>query len=435
MEILFVLLLILLNGVLAMAEIAIVSARKTKLQQQAGEGNVNAQKALDLSSTPNRFLSTVQIGITLVGVFAGAFGEAAISGQLVPLIDAVPLLNLNSELSSFFIVVLTITYLSLVVGEIVPKRIALAHPEKIARIVAGPMETLSWIATPFVFVLSASTDAILRTLKLRTSSEVVVSEDEIRMLIREGARTGIFDIAEKDIVERTFQLADKKVTMLMTPRKDVVWLNARASHSQMIDKIARHPYSNYPVCDDSLDKVVGVVRTEAILMQALTKKKIDIEKLTNKPLFIPESMGGLKALELFRKSGVHIAVIIDEYANIQGVVSLSDIVSAIVGNTPALGETPDTHITKREDGTWLIDGLVSMGEFKDHFKIKKLPGEQTGEYETIGGFIMYRMGHIPSAGQTLEWDHLRFEIVDMDGHRIDKVLITPIPKEEEKKSS
>ncbi len=423
MEIIFVLFLILLNGVLAMAEIAIVSSRKSKLQHRAAQGDVRAKKALELSANPNRFLSTVQIGITLVGVFAGAYGEATLSKKLAASLVHIPLLGVYNEPISFVIVVGAITYLSLVVGEIVPKRIGLAHPEFVATAAAIPMTMLSRATSPLVSLLSSSTEMILRALHISKGDGAIVSEDEIRLMIREGARTGVFEIAEKDIVERTFQLADKKVTTLMTPRKHVVWLNLRATSKQLVDKIAKHPHTQYPVCDGALDKVVGVVRAEGILMQAFTKKDVQMESLLIKPLFIPDSMGGLQALELFRRSGVHIAIIVDEYANIQGIVSLDDIVTAIMGDMPELGEQQNSQITKRSDSSWLVDGLAPIDEFKQHFHIDALPSEEGGEYETVGGFLMYLLGRVPGVTDTVLWEGFHFEILDMDGNRIDKVLV------------
>lgn len=434
MAILTVLFLIILNGFLAMAEIAIVSARKSKLQHLINEGDKKTQLALDLANTPNKFLSTVQVGITLIAVFAGAFGEATIAGNLSKYIDTIPLLNPYSDSLSFLIVVILITYLSIVIGELVPKRIALSNPEKIASFVAKPMNILSSITAPIVSLLTYSTDWILKIFRLKPSLDKGISEDEIRLLIQEGARIGIFNIAEKDIVERTFLLSDKKVSTLMTPRKDIVWFNINSSFKVIQNKISKHAYSNYPVCNDSLDKVVGVVRTESILIDFLKKEKINIKYFLQKPLYIPESADGLKLLEMFKKTGIHMALVIDEYANIQGLISLSDIVSAIVGDVPTFGELEETGFKKRNDGTWLIDGLLSTDDFKQLFNIKKLSGDRSGTYQTIGGFVMYRFGHIPVPGDKIKWEDYYFEVIDMDGNRIDKILVIP-PKRQLTKSS
>lgn len=412
-----------------MAEIAVVSARKSKLQHLISKGDKKAQIALDLANSPNRFLSTVQVGITLVAVLAGAFGEAAIADDISKYIDMIPFLDPYSETLSLILVVAIITYLSVVIGELVPKRLALSQPERIASIIAGPMNMLSSITSPIVSLLSISTDWMLKIFRLKPSTEIGISEEEIRLLIREGAQTGVFNIAEKNIVERTFQLADKKVNMLMTPRKEIIWLDVDSSFRALRNKIAKHPHSHYPVYKDSLDRVIGVVRTETMLIHFLSKEKADIKQFLQKPLFVPESADGLKVLEMYKKTGIHMALIVDEYGSIQGLVSLSDIVEAIIGDIPTAGEFEESEIMKRDDGTWLVDGLIAIDEFKQHFHIKKLPAERSGTYHTIGGFVMHRLGRIPISGDKIEWENFRFEVVDMDGNRVDKILILPLKRQ------
>ena len=425
MEIIIILLLIILNGVLAMAEIAIVSVRKSRLKQQANEGSKNAQAALELAQSPSRFLSTVQIGITFVGIFAGAFGGETIAKNLSSLLEKVSLLAPYAEGIAILLVVAFITYLSLIIGELVPKRIALNNPETISKFMVYPMNFLSSIASPLVSLLTFSSDWALRLLQIKQSGEPIVSEEEIRMLIGEGTRAGIFNIAEKDIVERTLKLSDKKVNTLMTPRKEVVWLELDSSFKTLRNKIAKHPHAHFPVCRDSLDKIVGVVRAEDILTHFLLEEKIELQKSIHKPLFVPESMDGLKVLELFKKSGIHMVLVVDEYGNIQGLLSITDILEAIVGDISTIDELEEREITKREDGTYLVDGLASIDEFKDYFHIRKLPDEKSGVFHTAGGFIMYRLGHIPASGDKMEWADFKFEVMDMDGNRIDKILITP----------
>lgn len=423
MEIIIILLLIILNGIFAMAEIAIVSARKSRLKQQASEGSKRAQAALDLANSPNRFLSTVQIGITFVGIFAGAFGGETIAKSLSNELKNISVIAPYANSISIFLVVAFITYLSLIIGELVPKRLALNSPEKIAKFVAYPMNVLSEVASPLVILLTISTDWILKILQIRQSDEPTVSDEEIKMLMKEGTQVGIFNLAEKNIVERTLRLGDKKINSLMTSRKEIVWLELDSPYKTLRNKIAKHPHAHFPVCRDSLDKVVGIVRAEDILTNFLLEEKIQLQKFIHKPLFVPESMDALKILELFRKTGIHMALVVDEYGNVQGLLSLTDILEAIVGDIPSINKLGDQEITKRGDGTYLVDGLVSIDEFKEYFHIRKLPDERSGVFHTIGGFLMYKLGRIPIPGDKLEWGDYKFEIMDMDGNRIDKILI------------
>ncbi|MEK7517646.1 MAG: hemolysin family protein [Patescibacteria group bacterium] len=424
MEILIVLLLIVLNGVFAMAEIAIISVRKQRLQQKANEGNKNAKAALELANNPSRFLSTVQVGITLVGIFAGAYGGATIAESLSKQISTIPLLDPYSDILGLIVVVGVITYLSLIIGELVPKRIALGNPEGIALLVSRPMSVISFLVTPIVKLLSKSTDWVLRLLQIKSKEEVPVSEEEIRMLIREGARAGVFGITEKNIVERTFSLNDRKVNSLMTTRKDITWIDIDSSFKTIRSKIAKNPHSRYPVCRDTLDKVIGIVRTEDLFTNFLVEEKIDLKKTLHKPLFVPTNMAVLKVLELFKKSGLHTALIVDEYGNVEGLLSLADILEAIVGDIPTVDDLEEQKIVKRNENSWFIDGLLSVDEFKEYFHIRKLPGEKTGAFHTTGGFVMHKVGHIPSSGDSFEWENYRFEVVDMDGHRVDKILLS-----------
>ena len=425
MEIVVIILLIILNGIFAMAEIAIVSARKSRLKNLASEGSKSAQSALDLATSPNRFLSTVQIGITLIGILAGVFAGEAIIDPLSTEISQISLLEPYSGAIALGIVVVVITYLSLIIGELVPKRIALNSPEKIASLLARPMNILSALTAPLVSVLTVSTDWVLKILGIRqTTEEIPVSEEEIKMLIREGARVGVFKIVEKDIVERTLRLGDKRVNALMTPRKEIIWLDIDSSFRTIRNRIGKRSYSYFPVCRDTLDKVVGIVRTEDLLAHYLIEEKIDLKKFLHKPLFIPETMGGLEVLELFKKTGVHTALVVDEYGNIQGILTLTDVLEAIVGDMPAVHELEERDIVKRDDSSWLVDGLVPIDEFKTYFHVKKLPGERTGNFHTIGGFVMYKIGRIPVSGDDFVLESFRFEIMDMDGNRVDKILIS-----------
>lgn len=428
MEILIVLMLILLNGIFAMAEIAIISARKSKLQQQANEGNLNAKQALELSNSPNRFLSTVQIGITFIGIFAGAFGGETIAENLAGQWKNLPFIGPYSEGLALITVVSVITYLSLVIGELVPKRLALTNPERIAKYTAKPMFYLSTLAGPLVTLLSFSTDWMLKILRVKKNNEPSISEEEVKLLVREGARTGVFLKEEKDIFERTLRLSDKKVQSLMTSRKEIVWLDVDSPFKTLRQTISESAHSYFPVCRGNIDKVLGMIRTEDVLIHFLVEEKIDIKSFLHKPLFVPENMDGLRVLEMFKKTGIHSALVIDEYGNIQGLVSLNDVLEAIVGDIPTINELDEKEIVKRENGTFLIDGLVSVDDFKDYFHIKKLPDEKSGVFHTIGGFVMHRLGKIPASGDKFEFGDFSFEVMDMDGARVDKILLSPLKK-------
>lgn len=423
MDMLIILLLIVLNGLFAMAEIAIVSSRKIKLQHMANNGDTNAKKALDLAKNPNRFLSTVQIGITFVGIFAGAFGAKTLAQPLAGFIGQMPFIAAFNEAIAIVLVVTLITYLSLVIGELVPKRIALTNPEKIAAMISYPIQAISTVSKPFVDVLSVSTDWILRVLGVKTVVEMPVTEEEVKMLIREGARVGIFNLAERDIVERTFRLADQRVVTLMTPRNDMFWIDVDGSIDQLRKKLAKSSFSYLPVSHKKLDTVVGVVRTKELLRRYLETGSFDVRSLMHKPIFLPESMNALKVLELFKKTGIHVAIVVDEYGHISGIISITDILESIVGDIPTLDEVEDLAITKRNDGSFLVDGLTPIDEFKEYFKVLKIPEERSGQFQTIGGFVMHRLGRVPVAGDACETDSLHVEVVDMDGNRVDKLMV------------
>ena len=423
MEFVIVLLLIVLNGFFALAEIAVISTRKAKLQKAANEGNKNAQRALELRNNPNRFLSTVQIGITFIGIFTGAFGGEPMAREFSQWLKQIPLIASYSDPIALFLVVAFITYLSLVIGELVPKRLALIRPEKMAQLVARPMVILSSLASPLVSLLTISSDFLLRLLRIKPSNEPVVSEEEVKMMIREGTTAGVFNRAEKDIVERTFQLDDKQIISFMTPRQEIVWLDIDSPFKALRTKIIKHSHSHFPVCQGSLDKVLGVVRTEDLLTSFLTEEKIDLKKSLHKPLFVPETMRALKVLELFKKTGIHMALVVDEYGSVLGLLSLDDILAEIVGDVPDINELGEQEITKKKDGTFLVDGLIAIEDFKAYFHIAKLSGERSGAFHTIGGFAMAQIGRIPTTGDTFDFDSLHFEVVDMDGNRVDKVLV------------
>lgn len=406
-----------------MAEIAVITSRKTKLQQEAEEGSKNAGKVLELAGSPNKFLSTIQIGLTIFVLMEGVFGSRSITVFLSSLINKIPFLKSYSDTLSLAIVVASITFLSLIFGELVPKRIALNNPESIAKFIAWPMDALSAIAKPIVWLLSATTEWVLRLIPLKKNQEPTVSEEEIRLMIKQGEKAGVFESAEKDIVERTLLLSDKTVNTLMTPRKEIIWLNFDGSYDSIRHKIIKKTHSYYPVARKSLDSIIGVIRTKKVLTDYLNYNKIDLKKNLIKPLYIPESMDGLTVLEMFKKSLIHMALVVDEYGNIQGLVTLTDILETIVGDLPEIVAPVDKDIIKRDNGSYYINGQVSLDKFKEYFNIKKLPGDDSGMFHTIGGFVTDRIGRIPITGDAFRLENFKFEVLDMDGNRVDKIQV------------
>jgi putative hemolysin len=424
-EALVILLLIILNGIFSMSEIAVVSARKTRLEQWANEGDNRARTALELANAPNQFLATIQIGITLVGILAGVFGGATIATTIAVGLDEIPLVASYSRPVSLAIVVLIITYLSLIIGELVPKRLALNSPERIASTMATPMRALARLASPVVYVLGLSTDAILRLLGMRPVIEPPVTEEEIRSLIAQGTQAGMFEEAEQEMVERVFRLGDRRVGAVMTPRTEIVWVDSEAPLEEIQQTIAQSTHSRILVAQGSLDDVLGVAHAKELLLPLLRGEPLDLTAILRQPLYVPESMRALEVLELFKQSATHIALVIDEYGGVQGLLTPSDILEAIVGDLPQPGEPVEPLAVQREDGSWLLDGMLSIDDFKELFDIGRLPDEDQGVYQTLAGFVIMQLGRIPVVSDHFEWGGLRLEVVDMDGNRVDKVLVHP----------
>lgn len=425
-EIIIVVALILINGLFSMSEMAVVSAKKNRLQAKAEDGDKGAVKALALAENPNRFLSTVQIGITLIGILSGAFGGATIAEKLGAEINKVPALSPYSEGIGVGIVVLVITYLSLVIGELVPKRLALNSAEKIATAVSPLMQILSKVTTPLVAVLSGSTNFTLRVLGVQPSKEPEVTEEDLKSLLNQGAENGIIEESEQDMVQRIFRLSDRSVSALMTPRTEIIFLDIDASHEEIYQKIARYPFSRFPVIQDTSDNVLGIVQSRDLLLQRVEGEQFDIKKVMQQPLFLPESTPALSVLEKFRSTGIELAVIIDEYGGVLGLVSMNDILEAIVGDVVYPHKDYEEQVTRREDGSWLMDGMLQVDELKDYLDIDYLPDRDEGNYETLSGLMMAQLGRVPVSGDHFEWEGLRFEVVDMDGRRVDKVLISKV---------
>ena len=425
LELGIILLLIIINGIFVLSEIALVSSRKARLRQRANEGDLGSQKALELASTPNRFLSTAQIGITFISILAGAFGGATIASEVEARISKIPVLAPYSHFAGIVLVVIGISYVSLVLGELVPKRLGMSNPEKVASAIASPISTLSVLLSPVVQVLSISTDLVLKIIRMKPSTELPVTEEEIKLLLDEGTRAGVFEETEQDIVERVFRLSDKRAASLMIPRADVVWLDIEDSSAEIMRKVNDSDYPLFPVCRGGLDDILGVVRSRDMLSCSLRDQSVNLKASLMPPQFIPESMPALKILELFKQSGLHVALVIDEYGSIQGLVTLKDILEAIVGDMPYIDKPTEPHATKRKDDSWLVDGMLPIDEFKELFNLKSLPEEDSGYYQTIGGFVMMHLGRIPSEGDRFVWKGLRFEVVDMDENRIDKLIVKP----------
>ena len=426
-EVLIIILLIAVNGMFALAEVAVVASRKARLKQKAKEGNLKAKAALELAESPTRFLATVQIGITLIGVLAGAFAGATLSEQLAEYLKRFSALSAHADAISLGLVVLVITYLTLVMGELVPKRIALHSPERIASLVALPMRWLSVLASPLVTILSLSTDTVLRLVGMKASKEPPVTEQEITGMIEQGAQAGIFEPAEHTMVKRVFRLGDRTVDSLMTLKPDIVWIDLDNPREDNLRKLTESVFSRLPVCRGDLDNVVGILRAKDMLRQCLTCGIPDIKDVMQEPVFVPETLPALKLLEKMKEDRTHLVLVVDEYGTLKGLVTLNDILEAIVGDLPSLDESDEPYAVRREDGSWLLDGMLPMDEFKEHLKIDRLPDEETGRYVTLSGYVLSRMDRIPSAGDWFEADGLRFEIMDMDGNRIDKVLVSHPP--------
>ncbi|UCH60256.1 MAG: HlyC/CorC family transporter [Anaerolineales bacterium] len=426
-EILIIILLILLNGTLAMSEIAIVAARKVRLQQAAIEGSPGAKVALDIANQPGRFLSTVQIGITLVGILAGAFGGATIAEELETFLNStgIGFLSEYRQVISVGVVVIVITFMSLIFGELAPKQIGLNNSERIATAVAPVMRLISRLTSPIVNLLTFTTNMVLRVVGVQHSADLGYTEEEIKLLIEQGAEGGIFEPEEGEIVEQVFRLADRSIVAQMTPRTEIVWLEIDDPIQVIQEKLANIRYSYYPVARGGIDQILGVVQVNDLLSQCLSQKSINLQEIIFQPLFLPESTTILETLKRFREHRLEIAVIIDEFGGIQGLTTITDILEAVAGDFPDAFDAADPEIIIREDGTYLLDGRLDIDEFKGLFNIGELPGEKEKHYQTLGGFVMTYLGRIPSAGEFFEWEQLRLEIVDMDGLRVDKIWVSP----------
>lgn len=425
-ELLVIALLIVLNGFFAMSELAVMSSRRARLEHMAEERVRGARAALGLLEEPTRFLSTVQVGITLVGVFAGAFSGATLAGPLSRTFEGA--LGSSAYPVALAIVVVGITYLSLVIGELVPKRIAFNNPERIASLVAPFMTRLSIAGAPVVWLLGISTEGLVKLLRIPEKRESSVTEDEVRRMIAEGARTGVFHAAERDMIDGVLRLADRSVKSVMTPRVEVDWVDLDDPPQVIRDEIAESGHSRYPAGRKGLDEIAGIVHTKHLLDQLARTGRFEVAQSLRQPLVVHEATPVLRMLEMFRENPIHMAVVVDEYGVLEGIVTPTDILTAIAGELPEdVTDLQEESAVQRDDGSWLMDGMIGIHEAERLLERKDMRGD--GDFETLAGFVLAHLGHIPQTGEHFSWDGLRFEIVDMDGRRIDRVLVAALAEE------
>jgi putative hemolysin len=418
LEISAVILLTSVNGLLAMSELAVISSRKSRLEYLANQGSRGAHTAIGLIDDPSRFLSTVQIGITLIGIVAGAFSGATLGQRLGGWLNTFSVISPHGNAMAIGVTVVGITYLSLILGELVPKRIALAQPERIAAFVAGPMHSLSLIAAPAVWVLHVSTERVLHILDLSGSRETTITEDEVKSLIAEGTQAGVFVPQEQEMIQGVLRLADRPVRVIMTPRPKIVWIDTRSDRNTILEMFESNRFSRLLVCDGTVDRPVGVVHTKDLLPEALRCVDVSLTALMKPLLCVPDGTPVLKLLSRFKTEKAHIAVVVNEYGSTDGLITLTDVIEAIAGDLPERGEDAEPRIVQRENGSWLVDGTLPTDE------VESVTGISMGkDVKMTAGFVLNHLGRIPEAGAGFDYENARFEVVDMDGNRIDKILI------------
>lgn len=429
MEILILALLILINGAFAMSEIALVAARRGRLARLAEDGDSAAAVAIELGAEPTKFLSTVQIGITSIGILNGIVGESALAAPFAVWLQGAGLEQRTSEIGATALVVIVITYFSIVAGELVPKRIAQLNPERIARLVARPMRALALITRPFVQLLSLSTSFVLRLAGHQDLGAALITEEEIHALLDEGSQAGVIEKAEHQMVRNVFRLDERQIGSLMVPRADILWLDADRSLEENLKRIAESDHSRFPVCRGGLGDILGIISAKQIVRQSLRGEPLDIEREVVPPTYVPESLSGMELLDHFRVSRTQMAFVVDEYGEIQGLVTLQDVLEAVTGEFEPWDQE-EAWAVQREDGSWLLDGMIPIPELKDRLGLKTVPEEDRSTYHTLSGLMMWLLGRVPHTGDIGVWERWRLEVVDLDGRRIDKVLATPIPESE-----
>lgn len=425
MDVALLVFLILLNGAFAMAEMGLTAARKARLQVMAETGDRGALAAMDLHDDPTRWLSTVQIGITSIGLLNGIVGEAAFAGPVSQwLLQNFPLSEDAAQILATAGVVILITYFTIIFGELVPKRVGQIYPEAVARLASRPMNLVSMATKPFVLLLSRSTQAVLRLLGINNKSlGASVTEEEIAAQLEEGLDAGVIEAHEHQMVRNVFRLDERQIGSMMIPRAEIAWLDAAEPIETALAIIGAHEHSRYPVCRGGLDEVVGVIASQQLLQQVTRGQPLNLTDGVQPPVFVPETLTGMELLEHFRGSSTQMVFVVDEYGEVQGVITLRDVLEAITGEftTPT---SDDAWAVQREDGSWLIDGLIPMPELKDRLALKELPDEDRGRYNTLAGMIMLLLGRLPQTADVVEWGGWRFEVIDLDGKRVDKVLVS-----------
>ncbi|MGM9508456.1 hemolysin family protein [Larkinella sp. GY13] len=422
MELAIILFLVILNGVFSLSEIALVSSRKARLETDARNGDRRAEEALKLAESPNRFLATVQIGITLIGILTGIFSGDSLTDQISGFVSQFPLLQPYANSIAVTLTVILITYLSLVLGELVPKRIGLSNPEGIAKFMAGPMNMLSRITSPFISLLGFSSDLIIKILNIKPNASAV-TEEEIKSLIQEGTSGGVIEEIEQEIVQNVFQLGDRRITSLMTNRQEMVFLDLEATVEENRQYIIEHRHSHYPLCQGGVDEMIGLIHSKDFLGKDLDDQLTRLEELKRDILYIPESNMAYQVLERFRERRQYVGIIVDEYGGVLGMVTLNDIVDALVGDISDTNEF-EFEIVERGDGSYLVDAQIPFDDFLDYFNINIQNRREMTGFDTLGGFALQIIKDIPKTGETFSWQEYQFEIIDMDKSRIDKILVT-----------
>jgi putative hemolysin len=424
MDVALVFFLIVLNALFAMSEMALTASRKARLQVMVEAGESGAQAAMDLHENPTKFLSVVQIGITSIGVLNGIVGDAAFSAPFAAWLQAHFSITARvSDISATAMVVIVITFLTIIFGELVPKRIGQTHPESVARLVARPMEWLSLIGRPFVKLLTFSTNTTLSILGIKDGPGRSVTEEEINASLEEGLESGVIEAQEHQMVRNVFRLDDRQVGSMMIPRAEIVWLDAGGTPDDVLKVIADEEHSRYPVCRNGLDDVLGIISAQTLLQQVMQGKPLSLSEGLQPAMFVPETLSGMELLEHFRASSSQLVFVVDEYGEVQGMITVRDVLEAITGEftTPT---DEDSWAVQRDDGSWLFDGLIPVPELKDRLDLKELPEEDRGRYNTLAGMVMLLLGRLPRTTDSVEWGGWRFEVVDLDGKRVDKVLAT-----------
>jgi putative hemolysin len=424
-QLLVLLLLIALNGFLVMAELAIVSSRPARLQKMAADGRRGANAALALNSDTARFLPSAQIGITVVAILSGAYGELNLSPQLARFLSDTPLIGVYARTAASAFVVAGIAYISLVIGELVPKHLALSNRERIACIVAPAMKTLAVGAAPIALLLRFSTSGVLRLIRPAVREEPEVTEEEVKSMIAEGTEAGVFEKAEQEIIERLLGVSGRSVRSIMVPRPDIVWLDITETEERIYEDVAKSGHSRFPVGRGDVDETIGIVHAKTLLDQLHSSGRINLEGAIKTPLYVHESTNVLKLLELFKASVVHMAIVLDEHGSVQGIVTPTDILTGITGDLPEAEADIEPSAQQREDGSWLLDAQMPVFEVERVLGVGGLAVDDA-EYSTLAGFVLSQLGHIPAAGESFQWKGWRFEVVDLDGRRIDKVLAAHI---------